>query len=89
MPTQYQKNPYVKCPYFYRETSLEIKCKDRGDLAGGTGLVGESTVSCFSTKQEKREYMMDFCKACYMGCEIYRAFDDIERYRSGNEREKR
>lgn len=83
MPTQYQKNPYVKCPYFYRETSLEIKCKDRGDLAGGTGLVGESTVSCFPDKAEKRDYMMDFCKACYMGCEIYRAFEDIEKYRNG------
>lgn len=80
MPTQYQKNPYVKCQYFYRETSLEIKCKDRGDLAGGTGLVGESTVSCFPTKEEKREHMRDFCNGCYKGCEVYHAFEDMEGY---------
>lgn len=83
MPTQYQKNPYVSCPYFYRETSLDIKCKDRGDLSGGAGIVGESTVSCFSCKAAKRDYMQDFCKGCFMGCEIYRAFEDIERYKRG------
>lgn len=85
MPTQFQKNPYVSCPYFYRETSMDIKCKDRGELAGGTGLVGESTVSCFASKLEKMDYMHDFCKDCYMGCEIYRAFEDIASYRHGGE----
>ncbi len=83
MPTQFQKNPYVNCPYFYRETSIDIKCKDRGELAGGAGLVGESTISCFPSKVDKVEYMRDFCKSCYKGCEIYRAFEDIEHYRYG------
>lgn len=80
MPTQFQKNPYVSCPYFYRETSIDIKCKDRGELAGGAGLVGESTISCFPSKADKVEYMRDFCKSCYKGCEIYRAFEDIAMY---------
>lgn len=80
MPTQYQKNPYIRCPYFYRETPVSIKCKDQGSTAGGMGLIGESTVSCFATKTDKMEHIRDFCKSCYRGCEIYHAFEDMEGY---------
>lgn len=53
MPTQFQKNPYVSCPYFYRETSIDIKCKDRGELAGGAGLVGERPYRASQARQTR------------------------------------
>lgn len=85
MPTKFQKNPYVRCPCFYRETPMEIKCKDRGDLPGGSGLAGEATVTCFPSKDEKRSYKEDFCNGCFGGCEIFRAFDDMTKYRNQTE----
>lgn len=83
MPSRFEKNPYTICPFFYRETGTEIKCKDTGDLAGGMGLVGEGTVSCFACKQDKDDHKADFCNGTYQGCEVYRAFEDMIAYRGG------
>lgn len=80
MPSRYNKNLYVKCPCFYRETSMEIKCKDIGDKRGGIGLAGESTVSCFGTKADKDNHKDDFCNGCYQGCEVYIALSDMIAY---------
>lgn len=82
MPSRYIRNPHIKCPCFYREASLEIKCKDTGDNGGGVGLAGESTVTCFSTKADKDSYRYDFCNGCYQGCEIYRAMIDMIGYKN-------
>lgn len=81
MPTQYQKSPYVNCPYFYREAPVTIKCKSQRSTAGGMVLIGESTVSCFATKEDKKEHVNDFfCNGCFKGREIYHAFEDMEEY---------
>lgn len=83
MPSRFEKNPYTVCPFFYRETATEIKCKDIGDRAGGAGLIGEATVSCFATKADKDDHKADFCNGCCQGCEVYRAMEDMIAYKSG------
>lgn len=83
MPTRFEKNPNTRCPLFYKETTMEIKCKDRGCRAGGVGLAGESTVSCFATKEDKCDHKADFCNGVYQGCEVYRALMDMMEYRGG------
>lgn len=83
MPSRFGKNQWTPCPFFYRETSTEIKCRDTGERAGGAGLVGESTVTCFATKADKDEHKANFCNSMCQGCEIYHAFTDMIEYQNG------
>lgn len=67
----------MECPFYYGETSTEIKCRD---CYTHRGLVGLATVTCFSSPQERRGHRDDFCGGCYQGCEIYHAFEDKIEY---------
>lgn len=73
MPSRFVRTRPMQCPFYYGDTSLEIKCKDS---MTGEGLAGVATATCFKTIEDRTEYMNDFCAGCYMGCEVYRAFLD-------------
>ena len=62
----YNKDRYVPCKYYRKESSTEIKC---------LGLCGSHTCNVFKTKDEKIEYKMEFCKGFYWNCPLYIALD--------------
>lgn len=55
----------VFCPFYLREARLTITCE---------GIVGETTVSKFSTQKKKEEHEYSFCtgRQC-AGCGVYSA----------------
>lgn len=77
MPSKYTRTRPTQCPFYYGETSLEIKCKD---TMSGEGLAGIATATCFTCTEDRYDYVSDFCAGCYKGCEIYRAFVDKYEY---------
>lgn len=60
-------NYYVKCPFYKKDKSTEIRCE---------GLTDESRiVQQFQNKRSKEEYLEKFCKdekTCTQ-CEIYKS----------------
>lgn len=80
MPSVFtKKNDDVLCPFFHGDSAREIKCKDYGHT--GHGLAGDSTVTCFTLTEDKKQYSDDFCCGCYQGCEVYIAFESVLAYR--------
>lgn len=77
MPSKYVRTRPMQCPFYYGETSLEIKCKD---TVSSEGLAGCATATCFTSTEDRSAYAIDFCAGCYRGCEIYRAFVDKIKY---------
>lgn len=71
MSTRYdQRDPYVVCPYYRRESPTDIKC---------VGLIGTHTISCFANSRDKVEYKEDFCKfGNYRACALYQAISEGE-----------
>lgn len=77
MPSKFDNTGLMDCPFYYAESKAAIKCRD---ALTNSGLVGQSTVTCFATPQEKRAHRDDFCSGCYQGCEVYHAFEDKAEY---------
>lgn len=57
----------VKCPFYMRESSIEVKCE---------GLCGTHTVSTFASKSDKEEYKDDFCIGYYWNCPLHLALKE-------------
>ena len=69
--TKYIRDAYVSCPYYRKETAIEIKCK---------GLCGTHSVNVFENGASKREFKEDFCCGLYWNCPLCIALDiDNER----------
>lgn len=64
MSTKYKEDEYVKCPYYCKETSIDIKCK---------GICGTHSVQNFSSGSEKQDFKEDFCIGFYWNCSQFRA----------------
>lgn len=64
--TQYREDPYVECPYYRKESPVEIKC---------VGICGEHTTNTFSNKKSKQLHKDDFCCGFYFNCSLYIALE--------------
>jgi len=62
----YQRDPYVKCKYYRKESSTDIKC---------LGVCGTHTINTFVTKADKKEYKADFCNGYMWNCPLYIALE--------------
>lgn len=55
----------VYCPFYISEAKTTITCE---------GIVGDKTVSHFTTEAKKKEHEMDFCIGkCCEGCGVFSA----------------
>jgi len=59
--TKYIRDGYVACPYYRKETAIEIKCK---------GICGSHTVNVFESGASKRDFKEDFCNGFYWNCPL-------------------
>lgn len=64
--TQYREDSYVKCPYYRKESPIEIKC---------VGICGDHTTNTFENKKAKQGYKEDFCRGYFWNCPLYIALD--------------
>lgn len=64
--THYKEDAYVKCPYYKKESSIEVKCE---------GICGTHTINFFESGKAKQDYKEDFCMELYWNCPLYRALD--------------
>lgn len=64
--TKYRQDPYVTCPYYTKESSIEVKC---------FGICGDHTVNSFENKKAKQEFKDDFCCGYYWNCPLYIALE--------------
>lgn len=64
--TKYKEDGYVACPYYCKESSIEIKC---------VGACGPHAAQIFVTKNDKESYKYDFCCGFYWNCPQYIALD--------------
>lgn len=64
MSTKYKEDAYVKCPYYRKESAIEIKC---------VGICGIHTMQCFESGKAKQLYKDDFCIGFYWNCPCYQA----------------
>ncbi len=69
--SKYTRDPSVVCPYYRKETAIEIKCK---------GLCGSHSINVYSSGDQKKDFKDDFCKGLYWNCPLYIALeaDDYE-----------
>lgn len=56
---KYKEDPYVVCPYYHKESSVEVRCE---------GLCGSATVHYFESGNEKKEFKDNFCQGFYWNC---------------------
>lgn len=64
--TRFKQDSYVECPYYCKETPIEIKCK---------GICGTHTLQIFRSKKEKDDFKDNFCCSCFKGCPCYIQLD--------------
>lgn len=64
--TRFKQDSYVRCPYYCKETQIEVKCM---------GMCGEHTVHTFKSIAEKQDFKEDFCTGCYYNCPCYIALE--------------
>ena len=62
MSTQFHEDAYVKCPYYRKESTIDIKC---------AGICGSHTMQCFNSKKQKDIFKEDFCLGFYWNCPCY------------------
>lgn len=60
--TKYKQDAYVRCPYYRKETAIEVKCE---------GLCGMNTINVYESGKAKQEYKEDFCCGFYWNCPLY------------------
>jgi hypothetical protein len=67
---KYKEDSYVICPYYRKETPIEIKC------GGG---VGSHTINVFKSRRAKEAYKEDFCCTyAFEGCAINQMIKEQE-----------
>ena len=59
--TKYRQDSYVRCPYYCKESPIDIKC---------VGICGSHTINEFSSGREKIAWKEDFCIGNYQGCPL-------------------
>lgn len=60
--TRFKQDAYAKCPYYCKETPVEVKC---------VGICGDHTLHHFQSSAAKSEYKADFCQGFYWNCPCY------------------
>jgi len=68
--TQYKEDEYVRCPFYTKESPIEIKC---------TGYYGMHSVEVFRDKKQKAEHKYDFCCGNYTACMLYQVREELHR----------
>jgi hypothetical protein len=63
---KYKEDEYVLCPYYRKESQIEIKC---------AGICGKSTANVYQSEKDKTDYKENFCSGFYWNCPLYRALD--------------
>lgn len=69
MGSNYRQDSYVVCPYYCKESPIQIKC---------SGLCGRHTIQEFDSKKEKEAFKEDFCLGYYWNCPCYRGLIENE-----------
>lgn len=62
MASKYKQDDYVKCPYYCKESPVDVKC---------IGICGTHTIQCFESGKAKESYKEDFCIGYYWNCPCY------------------
>lgn len=60
--TKYKEDPYVLCPFYRKETPIQVKC---------AGICGTHTINDFNSSKDKQFYKDDFCCGYYWNCPLY------------------
>jgi hypothetical protein len=64
--TRFKQDSYVNCPYYCKETPVEVKC---------VGICGDHTLHHFKSGAAKNDFKADFCCGYYWNCPCYIALD--------------
>jgi hypothetical protein len=59
---KYKDDPYVMCPYYCKESAIEIRCM---------GIIGLHCTHDFKSAADKQEYKDDFCCGLYTSCPLF------------------
>lgn len=70
MASRFKDDPYVVCPHYRKEATIEIRC---------TGMCGSHTTHIFETEKAKKEFKEDFCTGYFWNCPCYIALVTDER----------
>lgn len=67
---RFKEDSYVRCPYYRKENSLEIRC--------ASCIGGRNDTTWFRTVHSKDEYKEDFCVGNFYGCIKYQILAEEE-----------
>ena len=67
MTSSYKEDEYVLCPFYCKESPIEVKC---------LGIYGTHTITVFRSKREKNDHKYDFCCGNYAACVYYQTLEE-------------